>query len=182
MTHRPVGLNTSFATSVTATKSTAFSVQSNTLRVTATGADTFVAIGTEPTATHSDYVIVSGSSATLSLSLASQRVVGIETGSTTTVTLPEGTGSPFEVGDYVTLTTDSQTYYQFTHCPVISVLNASSVGGSYSTKIGIGTNTTGIVTAFSSIGNIRKSLRLSAMTTSSTGKVYLQQVQISGDA
>jgi hypothetical protein len=182
MTHRPVGLNTSFVTGAVAAKSTAFSVQSNTLRVTATGADTFVAIGTEPTATHSDYVIVSGSSATLGLTLASQRVVGIQTGSTTTITLPEGTGSPFEVGDYVTLTTDAQTYYQFTHCPVTSVINTSSISGAFSTKIGIGTNTTGIVTAFTSTGNIRKSLRLSAMTTGSAGRVHLQQVQISGDA
>jgi len=182
MAHRPVGLNTSFVTGATAAKSTAFPVQSNALRVTATGADAFVAIGTEPTATHSDYIVVAGTSPTLALSVASQRVAGIQTGTTTTITFPEGTGSPFEVNDYVTLTADTQSYYNFTHCPVVSVQTSAAVNGGYSTKIGIGTNTSGIATAFTTTANLRKSLRVSAMTSGSAGKVYIQQVQISGDA
>jgi hypothetical protein len=181
MAHRPVGLSTSFVTGATAAKSTAFSVQSNALRVTATGANAFVAIGTEPTATHSDYFIVSGTSQTLALTVASQRVAGIETGTTTTIVFPEGTGSPFEVNDYVTLTADTQTYYNFSHCPVVSVQTSASINGGYSTKIGIGTNTSGIATAFTGTANLRKSLRLSAIA-GSAGNVYIQQVQISGDA
>jgi hypothetical protein len=157
-------------------------VRTDSLRITAVGASAHVAIGTEPTATIGDYIILAGTSETLATSVASQRVVGITTGSTTIINFPEGTGSPFNVGDYVSFTSVGQPYYNFTHSPVISVDDSSGVGGYYSTRVSIGTNTSGITTAFSSDGELRKSLKVAALTTSGTGKIYVQQVQISGDA
>jgi hypothetical protein len=104
MTHRPVGAGSSFAfTAGTATTSSAFSVQSDTLRVVATAA-AFISVGATPSATASDYYVLANTPATLALTKASNRVVGVTTGTTTIVTVPEGTQVPFGVGDYVTLT------------------------------------------------------------------------------
>jgi hypothetical protein len=183
MAHRPVGLGTSFATSSTSAQSTSFSVQSNVLRVVATGGNTFVAIGTNPTATTGDYLVPSGTSATLALTKASNRVVGVTTGTTTTIIFAEGTQCPFGVGDYVTLTANGQSYYDFTHQPVISVDTSSGYDGYHQTRCSIDTNTSGILTAFSSVNaTLTNSLKVAARTDTGTGVLYLQQVQISGQA
>ncbi len=183
MAHRPVGLGNSIAISSgsATTSSSSFPIQSNVLRVVAVSAGTHVAIGTNPTATSSDYYIPANQSATIALSPASQRVSGVTTGSTTILDFPEGTESPFVVGDYVTLTSVGQSYYNFTHQPIIAVNSSSNYQGYFSTRVSIGTNTSGIVTAFIADGNLRKSVKISAYGTGS-GALYYQQVQISGDA
>ena len=110
MAHKPVGNTKSISTSNTSARSDVISKQSNSLRVVAVGADCHVAIGTNPTATASNYYVASGTSEVISLgNVKSQRVVGVTTGSTTTIDFPEGTGSPFEVGDSVELTGISPT-------------------------------------------------------------------------
>jgi hypothetical protein len=182
MTHKPIGLGASASiVSTTATKSSAFLVQSNVLRIVAVSAGTFVAIGTEPTASASDYYIAADTEATLALNPASQRVVGVTTGTTTVIDFPEGTGSPFEIGDYVSFTSNNQSYYNFTHQPVISVNTTSGIGGYFSTRVSISTNTSGIKTAFNGDGDLRKSLKISNYGTGS-GVLYYQQVQITGQA
>jgi hypothetical protein len=179
--HKPVGLGSSISVvSGTATTSSTLSIQTKALRVVAT-APAFIAIGTNPSATIADYYVPSGGTAVLALSPASQRIVGITTGTTTTITFPEGTGSPFEVGDYVSLTSVGQTYYNFTHQPVTAVDSSTGYNGYYSTRVSIGTNTSGILTAFSTDGNLRKSVKVSAYGTGA-GTLYYQQVQIAGDA
>ena len=179
--HKPVGLSSSITiTSGTATTSSTLSVQSKVLRVVAT-AGAFVAIGTNPSASSIDYYVPSGGTATLALSPASQRVIGISTGTTTTITFPEGTGSPFVVGDYVTFTSVGQSYYNFTHQAVTAIDTTTGVAGYYSTRINVSTSTSGIVTAFSADGDLRKSIKVSAYGTGA-GSLYYQQVQIAGDA
>jgi hypothetical protein len=179
--HKPVGFGSSIAiTSGAATTSSTLSVQTKALRVVAT-AGAFIAIGTNPTASSTDYYVPAGGTAVLALSPASQRIVGIITGTTTTITFPDGTGSPFVVGDYVTLTSVGQPYYNFTHQPVTAVDASSGVGGYYSTRITVSTSTSGIVTAFSTDGDLRDSIKISAYGTGA-GALYYQQVQIAGDA
>jgi hypothetical protein len=179
--HKPVGLGSSIAiTSGAATTSSALSVQTKALRVVAT-AGAFIGIGTSPTAATTDYYVPAGGTAVLALSPASQRISGITTGTTTIIDFTVGSGSPFVVGDYVTLTSVSQPYYNFTHQPVTAVDALSGVGGYYSTRITISTSTSGIVTAFSTDGDLRKSIKVSAYGTGA-GALYYQQVQIAGDA
>jgi len=183
MAHRPIGAGSSVAINTTSSKSSAFSVQSNVLRVVSVGAGAHVAIGTEPTATTADYYIPSGQSATLALTKASNRVVGVTTGTTTIVTFAEGTQCPFGVGDYVSLIASGQSYYNFTHQPVISVDTSSGVNGYHQTRCSIGTDTSGIATAFSSSdATLRNSLKVAARTDSGAGVLHLQQVQVSGQA
>ena len=182
MAHRPVGAGSSFTfTAGAATTSSAFSVQSSVLRVVAVGGAAFVSVGATPSATAADYYVPSGETATLALTKASNRVVGVTTGTTTIVTVPEGTQVPFGVGDYVTLSVSGQTYYNFTHQRVISVDTTSNVDGYYQTRMTVDYNSAGIVTAFSSEASVTASNKVSVFGAGS-GTLYYQQVQVSGQA
>ena len=182
MTHRPVGAGSSFAfTAGTATTSTAFTVQSDTLRVVATGA-AFISVGATPSATAADYYVLANTPATIALTKASNRVVGVRTGTTTIVTVPEGTQVPFGVGDYVTLTASGQSYYNFTHQRVISVDTSSNVGGYYQTRMTVDYNSSGIVTAFAPAdASVVASNKVSVYGVGA-GALYYQQVQITNQA
>lgn len=183
MAHRPVGAGSSFTfTAGTASTSSTFSVQSNVLRVVAVGAAAHISVGSTPSATSSDYYVPSGGTATLALTKASNRVVGVTTGTTTVVIVPEGTQIPFGVDDYVTLTVNGQSYYNFTHQKVLSVDTTSNIDGYFQKRMTINYNSSGIATAFSSVdATISASNKVSAYGLGS-GIVYYQQVQISGDA
>jgi hypothetical protein len=183
MAHRPVGAGSSFSFSAgAASTSSAFSVQSSVLRVVAVNGAAHVSVATNPTATISDYYVPAGGTATLALTKASNRVVGITTGATTIVSVPQGTQVPFSVGDYVSLTASGQSYYDFTHVEVLSVDTSTDIDGYHQTRMTVNYNTSGIVTAFSSPNaSVTLSNKVSAYGTSS-GTLYYQQVQISGDA
>lgn len=183
MTHRPVGSGVSASITTTSAKTSAISAQTNTIRLVSSGANAFVAIGTEPTATLSDYFVPNGVPVTLAIDNGSARVVGVTTGAITYIDFPEGTASPFGVGDYVSLNASTQSYYNFTHQPVIQVFNTSNVGGYFSTRIGIGTDTSGIATAFNDPdATLRNSFKVAARTEGGSATLYAQQVQITSQA
>jgi hypothetical protein len=183
MAHRPVGAGSSFAfTAGAATTSSSFSVQSSVLRVVAVGGAAHISVGSNPTATSSDYYVPSGGTATLALTKASNRVVGITTGAMTTVDFPEGTQCPFGVGDYVTLSVSGQSYYDFNHVEVFDVDTTSTVNGYHQTRMTLTYDSSGISTAFSSSdATASLSNQVSAYGVGS-GTLYYQQVQITGDA
>ena len=109
MAYRTVGAGQSIALTGTATTSTAFKVQSNVLRIVASGADAYVAIGTDPVATTTDFIVPSSEPESLAMLKMSQRVVSITKGATTTLAAPEGTQMPFNIGDRVTLDFEGDT-------------------------------------------------------------------------
>lgn len=183
MAHRPVGIGSSFSfTAGAATTSVAFPVQSSVLRVVAVGGDAFVSVGSTASATVNDYYVPSGGTATLALTKASNRVVGVTTGSTTIVSVPQGTQIPFGVGDYVTLTASGQSYYNFEHREVLSVDTTTGFDGYHQTRMTVNYNSSGILTTFSSPDAlVTLSNKVSARGVGS-GTLYYQQVQISGQA
>jgi hypothetical protein len=183
MTHRPVGAGSSFAFGTgTATTSTSFVVKSDTVRVVTVNGAAFVSVGATPSATPTDYYVPMNGIATLALTKASNRVVGVTTGTTTIVYVPEGTQVPFGVGDYVTLTVDDQSYYDFSHQRVISVDTSSGVNGYFQTKMTVNYNSSGIVTAFSSVNaSVSTSNKISAYGVGA-GTLYHQQVQLTNQA
>ncbi len=185
MAHIPVGAGFTVTSSGAAVLGDSFSTKSDTLRVVAVHKSGHIAIGTNPVATASDYYLIAGVPETISIGgPRAQRVVGITTGTTTTLNFEEGLGSAFQVGDCVTLTvTGEQSYYNFTHAVVVSVNNSSNYNGYFSTTIGVGTNTSGIVTAFNGkFAELRNSLKLSFISDGGSGHVFCQQVQITGQA
>ena len=187
MGHKPVGVNSSFAIASGANRRGVDQTlqQSDSLRVVAKGAGCHVAIGTLPTAATTNYYVHSGVPEVISLgTVKSNRVTGITTGATTTIDFAEGTGSPFEVGDAVSLTVTGQSDYDFTHKIVSSVNTTSGVDGYFNTRI--------VVDHDSSAGNpaallsssqaiLRGSFMVAAYG-DGTGTLHYQQVQSSGGA
>ena len=129
----------------------------------------------------------------------SNRVTGLttETDGTTTIDFAEGTGSPFSVGDAVSLTVTGQDYYNFSHKIVNSVNSTSGLNGYYSTRINVNydygdDNPGGIQTTFNNAGQVswaemRSSFVVGAQSATGLGAngigaLYIQQVQTSGDA
>ena len=195
MALNPVGSGASIAlTTDTANTTSSIAQKANTLRVVLVGADAVqgahVAIGTDASATTSDFYIVKNEPASINIFRpSSQRVVGITTGTTTLIDFPEGTGSPFAVGSRVDLTVTGQSYYDDVvgFATVSKVWSGSGRNGYYSTRITVDADTSGIVTAYSSdnYAELRNSFKVSALAKGGavTGKstLYYQQVQITGE-
>jgi len=194
MAHNPVGSGSSLTVSTDTAKVIAAGIaqQSDTLRVSLVGASgmdgAHIKVGEMPTATTADYYLIEGESATINIHRpASQRVTGITTGSTTIVQFPEGTGTPFGVGNSVSITVTDQSYYDdiIKDASVTAVDNTAGVGGAFGTRITLDADTSGIVTAVSGYATLRNSFKVSALAKGNaadvTGALYYQQVQISGE-
>ena len=194
MAHRTVGVGQTIRLSGTATTSTAFKVQSNVLRIVASGANAYVAIGTDPVATATDYLVTSSQPETLAMLKMSQRVVGITTidGGKTVLSAPEGTQMPFNLGDRVTLdyegdsTNDSNYTTLINDTKVVGKSRSAGVGGDFEEKITVEANTAGVSTAFTPTGNatLFMSNKVSVISPNSDANsvVQIQQVQTTGSA
>ena len=192
MAHRTVGVGQTIRLSGTATTSTAFTVQSNVLRIVASGANAYVAIGTDPVAKATDYLVTSSQPETLAMLKMSQRVVGITTGATTVLEAPEGTQMPFNIGDRVTLDYEGNTKNDSNYTTlindtkVVGKSRSAGVGGDFLEKVTVEANTTGIITAFSPAGNatLFMSNKVSVISPNSDANsvVQIQQVQTTGSA
>jgi len=186
MAHKPVGNCVTFATSGTSAKSSAISQQASALRVVSVGQNAHVAVGPDPTATAANYYLVSNVPETISLgNPTSQRVVGITTGATTTIDFPEGTGCPFGVGDAVSLTVTGQTTYNFSHKLISSIDTSAGEGGYFSTRIVVANDSSSgnpAALLSTSYAELRGSFKVAVKNSSGNGNVFVQQVQVSGDA
>ena len=192
MAHRTVGAGQSIALTGTATTSTAFKVQSNVLRIVASGADAYVAIGTDPVATTTDFIVTSSEPESLAMLRMSQRVVSITKGATTTLAAPEGTQMPFNIGDRVTLDYEGNTINDSNYTTlindtkVVGKSRSAGVGGDFSEKVTVEANTSGVSTAFTPTGNatLFMSNKVSVISPNPTAAsvVYIQQVQTTGSA
>ena len=143
-----------------------------------------VSLGANPTASAEDFYIPANTSASLSISApSSNRVVGITTGATTIIDFAQGTGSPFGVGDAVTLTCAEQSTYDFTHKLVTDVNTSSGVDGYFSTRITVNNDSsTGNPAELlsTSYAELRSSFKIAAFS-SGAGTLLSQQVQITGE-
>ena len=192
MAYRTVGAGQSIALTGTATTSTAFKVQSNVLRIVASGADAYVAIGTDPVATTTDFIVPSSEPESLAMLKMSQRVVSITKGTTTVLAAPEGTQMPFNIGDRVTLDYEGNTINDSNYTTlindtkVVGKSRSAGVGGDFSEKVTVEANTAGVSTAFTPTGNatLFMSNKVSVISPNPTAAsvVYIQQVQTTGSA
>ena len=191
--HNPVGDCITFSTSATSAQSASLSQKSDTVRIIALSQNTHVAIGSTPVATTANYIIPSGGTATLSLGQAgSCRIVEVHKSSAaaiaTTCFLPQGTvGAPFKVGDTVALS--GKSGWTFEHHPITAITLAAPRDADPRTKVMVDFNSNGWSgswvnsdSAAGDYGELRKTFQVAARTDSGSGSVYLQQVQIAGDA
>ena len=208
MALNPVGAGTSLALvaagTVVQNQTGAQTHQSAYLRCVAVDCPVNVAVsgGTTASATAgiTSFFVRKDSSETLFIGKPrSNRVVGLttETDGTVTIDFAEGTGTPFNGGDAVSLTVTGQDYYNFSHKIVNSVNSTSGLNGYYSTRINVNydygdDNIGGIQTTFNNAGQVswaemRSSFMVGAQSAGAlgaqgTGALYIQQVQTSGDA
>ena len=192
MAYRTVGAGQSIALTGTATTSTAFKVQSNVLRIVASGADAYVAIGTDPVATTTDFIVPSSEPESLAMLKMSQRVVSITKGATTTLAAPEGTQMPFNIGDRVTLDYEGNTINDSNYTTlindtkVVGKSRSAGVGGDFSEKVTVEANTAGVSTAFTPTGHatlfMSNKVPVISPNPTAASVVYIQQVQTTGSA
>ena len=188
MAHRTVGAGQSVAVAGSGGASGAITVKSNNIRINARGVNAHVAIGTGTTCTQTEYYIADGSSATLALTKASQKVISIESlaGGKTRITCPEGTQMPFAVGNCVSLevgTADSNWATVITHVGGDSVDQTASFDGFHQTRLVVSADTSGISTDFSDRdATLFNSVKVASVTTGDAGSLFVQQVQITGQA
>jgi len=193
MALKPVGSGISFATSGSAQASSFISHQSEYIRVVAIDKNAHVAVGTAPSATTTDLVVITGEPEILTIGRpSSQRVVAITTGTTTIIDFPEGTGSPFVQDDIVSLSINGSTSqtqgnleYAYinalTNVGVLAVNSTAGFSGFHNTRITLNANTSGIATAFNfQYAELRDDFKVSAEAIGGTGMFYAQQIQTAG--
>ena len=188
--HNPVGSVITLATTATSGQSTQFDQQSDTVRIVATAGNNHVAIGSTPVAAVTDYLVQASGESFLSLGpILSQRVTMVSAGSSTEIKFPEGVkGSPFAVGDTVSLSGKSGWTFEHAHITGITYPSYTSddqrtvVTVAYDSSGWSGTWTDDYENPSGDTGTLRRSLMVAARTDTSSGKIYIQQVQITGDA
>lgn len=105
----------------------------------------YVELSPTPTLSTSSLWIAAGETIILKETVTSQRLVGISTGTTTHLYLPEGTFSDFAIGDYVQVTGIGYTSDLNTDfAEVLSVDTTQGIDGWYSRKIEIDFDTSSI--------------------------------------
>tara|TARA_B100002019_G_scaffold284856_1_gene293106 strand:- start:1457 stop:2005 length:549 start_codon:yes stop_codon:yes gene_type:complete len=182
MAHRPVGTSIVLSTSATSGMTTSFVVSSNVIRVVAVSNGAHVKIDSAPTATTADYYVPAGTSATLALTKASNRVVGITTGATTTITFAEGTQCPFGVGDFITITGGSNSSLNLRHVEVTSVDTTSDVNGNFQAACTVAYDSGSAGDFAGADVTASLSVRVAARTDSGSGTLHAQLVQTTGEA
>jgi len=177
---KPVGVNTTLSTSGTSAQTIAIAQQCDAIRVAVEGAGVYVAIGTNPTATSTDYYVTTAEPEVISIGIpAAQRVVGITTGTKTILDFPEGTGCPFAIGDAVSLTVSDVPNFNFEHKILSDVNTTSSIGGYFSTRVTIDHDSSSVTDVYNqnNWAQLRKSIKVAVKTNSGTGTAFIQQVQ-----
>ena len=189
--HQQVGDLVSFTATASSVQSSAIPQKTQYLRVVAVTEPAHVAIGTNPTATTANYYLVADVPEVISIGQArSQPVVGITTGTTTTIEFQEGTGSQFTVGDTVNLTVTDQDYYDDAVAgAIVTEVNTKSANGSgdgtqgFGRIITVAANTVAIATAYSSsnYAELRNVFKVAGIRAGGTNAVVkAQQVQVVG--
>ena len=187
--HNPVGSVITLATTATSGQSTQIDQQSDTLRIVATAGNNHVAIGSTPVAVVTDYLVTGESFLSLG-PILSQRVTMVTKGSTTEIKFPEGVkGSPFKIGETVSLS-GSKSGWSFEHAHISAITYPSytsddqrtAVTVAYDSSAWSGTWTDDDANPSGDTGTLRRSFMVAARTDTGSGKIYIQQVQIAGDA
>ncbi|NBV99358.1 MAG: hypothetical protein EBR67_07610 [Proteobacteria bacterium] len=112
-------------------------------------------------------------------SVRSEPVVGIITGTSTTVIFPEGTGSAFEAGDYVELTGIAPSGINTTFAQVSSVDKTTSYNGYHNTRLVLNWNTSSQSAVTDADGELRKVTKIAAFNESSNPNIiHITEVQV----
>lgn len=141
----------------------------------------YIEIGSSPTISTSTSIwVAANQELILKETVIAQTTVAIQTGSSTKVTLPEGTFSDFSAGDVVELTGISPSGINTSFASVSSVDATNDAGtGGFNRIITLNWDTSGIGSPITdNQGVLRRVIKIAA--SSASGKVHITEVQIAG--
>ena len=168
------------ATTAGISTSSPISLKSGYLRIVPSG-NCYIEIGTNPGINTSTSIWASANSElVLKETVRSQPTVGIITGTTTTVIIPEGTSAAFDVGDYVELTGINTTGINTNFAQILSIDNATyNNGGYYNAKISLNWNTSSRPPVTNGNGELRKVTKVAAYNDSAVpNTIHITEVQV----
>lgn len=145
--------------------------------------DAYVEVAPTPTistTTNASIFVKAGTELILRDTPTTQTVVGVTTGTTTVVTLPEGTFSDFSTGDIVELTGIVPAGINTTAATVASVSTTNIAGtGGFNRVITLTWNTSSQGAPITtSTGVLRRTTKVAAYGAS--GKLHITEIQIAG--
>jgi len=140
----------------------------------------YIEIGSNPGINTSNSIwVAANSELILKETVRSQPTVGILTGATTTVIIPEGTSCAFDVGDYVELTGISTTGINTNFAQVIYVDNTTSYDGYYNTRLALDWDTSAEPPVLNGNGELRKVTKVAAYNDSEMpNTIHITEVQV----
>ena len=152
----------------TATTSNPIALKSGYLRVSTGLTSVYVEIDSEPVATTNSFQIGPYGNEVLKERIARQKIAGITTGTTTTVSFSENAGNPFLVGDYVTIQNAEPAGINTEHKLVTQVLNDSlTISHNSSSIVGVITTTN---------ANIARSVKVSVLAADGSQNVSITEI------
>jgi len=144
--------------------------------------DAYVEVAPTPTistTTNASIFVKAGTELILRDTPITQTIVGVTTGTTTIVTLPEGTFSDFSAGDIVELTGVVPSGINTTAATVASVNATNSAGtGGFNRVITLTWNTSSQGPVTTPTGVLRRTTKVAAYGAS--GKLHITEIQIAG--
>jgi hypothetical protein len=147
-----------------------------------------VAIGTDIVATPIDFGICVNETEIIKERVSSCVISGITTGTTTTLIAPSGTGQPFVVGDYVSITgfSGGATGINTNWARVTSVRTGlvweTSSGNVPGSNIVVQHNTSSILGPIDVTGTeVRRAVKVAIISEHGTSFAHLSEVQIAGN-
>lgn len=144
--------------------------------------DAYVEVAPTPTistTTSASIFVKAGTELILKETAITQTIVGVTTGTTTVVTLPQGTFSDFSAGDIVELTGIVPAGINTTAATVASVDATNSAGtGGFNRVITLTWNTSSQGPVTTSTGVLRRTTKVAAFGAS--GKLHITEIQIAG--
>lgn len=146
--------------------------------------DAYIEVGPNPGIDTSTSVWVpGGTSVIVKEEWGSKGFVGIETGPTTTIIFPEGTGGGFNVGESVAISGCSPSGINTTFTTVSTVDNRTSYDSYHNTRLTVSLNTSSIGSVTDGVGELRKVTRVAAYNDGATAnKIHITEVQVNAYA
>ncbi len=152
----------------TAATSNPIALKSGYIRVAAGLTAVYVETGGNPVVTTNSFYISPYGNEVLKERLAKQRVAGITTGSTTVITLPNNSGNPFLIGDYVTIENAQPSGINTVHQLITNITDESVTISSDTSSI------VGVITVTNAI--ISRSIKVAALADSGATNVSITEI------
>ena len=156
----------------------AINLQTGYLRLTAKGAGCHIAIvdsnNTVAVSSESSFLIPQNTSEIIKERVARQKISGITTGATTTVSFGENFGNPFIVGDHVSIIGSQHAGINTSYVEILSKTDSSIILNFNSTAVG------GALTVTNAI--VSRSVKVEVHPEANNAQLHIAEIQIASQA